>query len=731
MNSGVEKEEVSPRIAGLIARMSLQEKLQQLTAASPNGNRRLGIPNLRAGECAHGLCVAEATSFPQPLALGSTWDPDLLERIGTVIAREARAVGIHQCFAPMLGLARDPRWGRVEESFGEDPHLVSRLGVAFIRGLQGMDAERLGRDRIVATPKHFVADGEPLRGANGAAMEISEGTLRETHMLPFEAAILEARAESIMPAHHALNRVPCHANRWLLHDIIREEWGFDGLVVSDCLDISKLYKFSEDSRHDVAASYGEAARLALEAGIDQELAPPQIPWNDAPRCWGKFLEDEIAAGRVTLAAIDHAVANVLRTKLRLGLLDDPDEIGNISAALDTKAAPAAATGAVDYDPWPQMLKDGELEAGLGRRQNWKDVLHDPAHAALALESARKAIVLLKNEGRALPLDRARIKRIAVIGPNAEAMRLGGYSTPQPKHFVSVLDGIRKAAGGSVEVAYAHGCNLEDASSAEIPAAVDAARAADVAVLVLGNSEVCMGENNDRDNLDLPGGQQALVEAVHATGVPMVVVLLNGGPLTIRWLHDHVPAILEGWYLGQETGTAVADVLFGRVNPGGRLPVSVPLHIGQVPCYYNELPASGTHQIFQSRYGCLYPFGHGLSYTTFRCGGLRPEKKTIGKTQMTRVRVTVTNTGDCAGDEVVQLYIHDDHASVVRPIKELKGFQRITLQAGESREVAFPVGFKQFRFWKNGQWIVEAGTFTLTVGPDSASGASCTLAVEKD
>lgn len=720
----------------LLRQMSLEEKLRQLAIGSPNGNLRLGIPTLRCGEVLHGVCHPGCTSFPQALALAATWDPGLIEEMAAVIAREARAVGIQIAFSPMLALGRDARWGRIEESYGEDPCLVSRMGVAFVQGLQGRGPRRFDREHIMATPKHFVADGEPLRGLNGSAVDITMAGLRELHLRPFEAVVKEAGAGAIMPAHHALNRVPCHANRWLLRDLLADEWGFDGLIVSDCLDIPKLWAFGEagyswmHSQHRVARDTTEAGVLALRAGVDMELGGD---WNGM--CYGRKMLEAIERGEVPdgRKLVHRAARNVLLAKLRLGLFDD----GRPVQPEDDPLGQAGSTGIRDgKEEYALRVAAGEVPIAPAPQAKPEDVLNRPEHDALARKVAQRAIVLLKNEGPLLPLDPARLKRIAVIGPNATERVLGGYSTGQPKYYVSVLDGIREACAGKAEVVHARGCSITiedgtrtlggwgkpvDDDRSGIPAAVEAARGAGVAVVVLGGNRGTCGENTDADSIDFTAAQQQLIRDVHATGTPVVLVTLHGRPNNLEWAAENVPAILEGFYLGQECGRALADVLFGVVNPGGKLPVAIPRSTGQIPCLYNALWSSGIplYAGNSRRSEPLFPFGFGLSYTRFEIRDLalsRPRMRAGGRTLLS---ATVTNTGDRDGDEVVQMYITDDFASLVRPMRELRAFKRLALKPGESARVTFPITFEELKFWSDGQWIVEPGTFQVWIGNSSA------------
>jgi len=701
-------------VSDLMAHMTLQEKILQLLENPPNGVPRLGIPDLRWGEVLHGVVTDGATSFPQAIAMGSTWDPALIREMGGVVAQEARAVGIDQGYAPMLGLARDPRWGRVEESYGEDPYLTTQLGVAYIEGLQGMGADRLDANHIMATPKHFVADGEPWAGANGEDYETSERTLREVYMPPFEAAVKVAHTASLMPGHHAINGVPSHANAWLLQEVLRKEWGFNGFTVSDMGDIPKLY-----DGHHYARSYEDAAAMALNAGVDQELEGGSIADHVYAKSFGQALQD----GKISMATLDGAVSRVLHAKIRLLGLAKPSE------KTSTAAADEAVLNHKGYDDvFAKMVAEGkETTLAANRRPGYEAVLNDPAHDRLALRVAQEALVLLKNEGGVLPLDKAKTKHILVVGPLAETVNLGGYSTGKPKFYVNAVDGIKAELGTGASVSFEPGCTIVGGTQEQLQAAVAAAKDADVVIAVVGHSRAQLGENHDRDSLDLPGRQEQLVEAMQATGKPLVVVLNNGAPFALPWIHDHVPAVIESWYLGQSYGTALAQVLFGEVNPSGRLNVSFPVSLGQSPSYYNHPVLTGPilyeaeKENFPYPFGqsnVLWPFGYGLSYTTFRYDKVSVSAPSIGKGDVAQVEVTITNSGRRAGDEVVQMYLHQDYTSLKEPLEELKGFARVSLGPGESRTVSFPIGFEQVKFWKDGQWRMEPGDLNIMIGSSS-------------
>jgi beta-glucosidase len=629
-----------------------------------------------------------------PMALASTWDPELLERIMSAAAAEARARGCQQVLSPVLDLARDPRWGRTEETYGEDPYLVSRLGVAAIRGYQG-PALPLAPGKVFATAKHFAAHGPNEGGVNTAPASFGERLLREELLAPFQAAITEAHPYAVMPSYNEIDGVPAHQNRWLLHDVLRGEWGFPGLVVSDYFAIKQL-----QDRHGTAADLAEAARRSLLAGVDIELPDPDA---------FPTLVEQVKDGRVSLAAIDTAVARVLRAKFLAGLFEEP------------------------------FVDPAQAEAAT----------NTPEHQALALDAARRAIVLLKNESGLLPLDRQHVKTLAVIGPNAKGVHLGGYSR-EPGRGVDVLEGVTRAAGKGVRVVYSEGVAITEGvdwwadkvvmgdpakNRARIQQAVAVARGADVVLLVIGTNESTSREAwedthlGDVTDLDLQSQQQELVDAVRATGKPVVVLLLNGRPLSITRVAETVPAILEGWYLGQEGGTAVGEVLFGDVNPGGKLPISFPRHVGQLPIYYSRKPTSFRPYLDRTR-DPLFAFGHGLSYTTFEYGGLTVSPASIGPAGDATVTVTVRNSGKRAGDEVVQLYVRDVVASVTRPRRALKGFRRVTLGPGESREVSFRLTPAELSLLDaDGRRVVEPGTFEVMVGgrPDQLATAKLEVA----
>ncbi len=730
------------RAADLVKRMTLEEKVDQLAGGrrkargeeSPEANQvfealgklyredsqvsaheaaaarnaaqhyllertRLGIPMIFMGEALHGFMAYGSTSFPQVLGLASTWDPELVQQAFNAAADEMASAGVNQAFTPVLDLARDPRWGRTEETYGEDPYLVSRMAVAAVNGLQGT-TWMIDRHHVMATMKHFAAHGQPESGTNTAPANFSERDLRETFLVPFRAAVQEAHVGSVMASYNEIDGIPSHVNPWLLDKVLRQEWGFRGYVASDGGGLQMLVQ-----THHVAADFAEAARKALAAGVDFDLSDGAVY---------QTLVDQVRSGKVPEAELDRAVLRVLEAKFRLGLFENPF---------------------VDPD-YAQKITNS------------------PEHQQLAFKVAQKSIVLLKNDKNLLPLDLKTVKTIAVIGPNAADVHLGGYSRdPGPGNQVSILDGIRKRAGTGVKVLYAEGCKITTgkqgwsgwyenkvtqpdpkAEVETIRAAAAVARQADVAIVVVGENESTNreawseGHLGDRDSLDLLGSQEALIRAVVETGKPTVVLLINGRPLSINYVKENVPAILEGWYLGEQGGTAAAAVLFGDVNPGGKLPISFPRSVGQLPDFYDHKPSRNRSYLFSSREP-LFPFGYGLSYTQFRFENVRVEPKMILLAGSTKVSVDITNTGSRAGDEVAQLYIHQRVASVTRPVMALRGFKRVSLEPGQKVTVDFtltPEDLSLIDF--NMKRVVEPGTFDLMVGPSSAETTSVALEV---
>ncbi len=650
---------------------------------------RLSVPVLFHEEGLHGYAARDATSFPQAIALASSWDPDLLTRVFTIAGREIRARGVHMVLAPVVDVARDPRWGRIEETYGEDPYLVSQLGVAAVRGFQG-DALPLGPGKLFATLKHMTGHGQPEGGTNVGPASISERTLREVFFPPFAAAIHSAHALNVMPSYNEIDGIPSHGNYWLLHDILRGEMGFTGAVVSDYEGIEQLVTL-----HHVEPDWVHAAARALHAGVDSDL-PDGAAYAKLP--------EALAQGLVTQEQIDTAVRRMLRMKFLAGLFENP--------YADAKAAQAITNNA---------------EA-----------------RALALEAARKTTVLLKNDGT-LPLHN--VKTLAVVGPNAAKVDLGGYSNV-PAHTVSILQALQARA----KVVTAEGVRItdkgdwysddvkladRDANLARIKEAVEVARGADEIVLVIGSNSAVSREGwdkathlGDRADIGLIAQQQELAQAMFALGKPVVVVLINGAPLSIPEVADKANALLEAWYPGQEGGTAVAEILFGDVNPGGKLPLTIARSLGQLPMYYNQKPTAHRGYLFDTTQP-LFPFGFGLSYTTFEIGEPQVSAARIKAGDPVNVTVSVKNTGKVAGDEVVQLYLHDVVSSVTRPVKELKGFRRVTLAPGESKTVQFTLDREAFAVWNQDmKRVVEPGAFEIMAGPNSVDLKTTTLEVTR-
>ncbi len=665
--------------------------MAELTNAIQNffaENSRLGIPVFFHEECLHGHAARDGTSFPQPIALGATFNPDLIEKIFAMTAAETRARGAHQALTPVVDVARDPRWGRVEETYGEDAFLVSQLGIAAVRGFQG-DARFKNRDRVIATLKHFAAHGQPESGMNCAPVNVSERVLRETFLFTFKEAIQRAGALSVMASYNEIDGVPSHANQWLLRDVLRKEWKFKGFVVSDYYSIWELHHRPDTHGHFIARDKSQACELAVKAGVNIEFPEPDCYLHLVELVRKKVLKE---------SQLDELIAPMLFWKFQMGLFEDP------------------------------YVDPNETEKIVGSN----------AHRKLALQAARESITLLKNENNVVPLDLKKIKTIAVIGPNANRSLLGGYSGA-PKHDVTVLDGIKAKVGNRAKVLYSEGCKITVGGSwqqdevvasdpnedrKQIAEAMQVANQADVIVLAIGGNEQTSREAwnlkhmGDRASLELVGRQNELVQTMLATGKLVIVFLFNGRPLSIVEVAKNVPAIFECWYLGQECGHAVADVLFGDFNPGGKLPITFPRSAGHLPAFYNYKPSARRGYLFDN-VSPLFAFGFGLSYTTFEFKNFRLKKKKIRAKDSTQVLVDVTNTGRRAGTETVQLYIRDLVSSATRPVKELKGFQKIELQPGETKTVALDITPESLAFFDiNMKYVVEPGDFEIMVGSSS-------------
>ena len=722
---------IDERVEDLLGRMTLEEKIAQMNMNGmgeyrqlPHGagvvespfisvqeiarmssetkryareNTRLGIPPIQIGECLHGQLAMGATIFPQAIAQGSTWNPALVERMASVIALEASASGVDQALSPLFDLAREPRYGRTEECYGEDPYLVARMGVAFVEGMQGKAeytrVHGIAPGKLMCTAKHFASYSVPAGGINLAPSSLGEREMRTLHLYPFEKVVKDANVCAVMPSYNEVDGMPAHSNRWLLTDVLRGEWGFDGYVFTDYGGLSQLHNF-----HHVAADASEAAVMGINAGVDLEAARPDAYAR---------LSDLVKAGKVKEEQIDAAVRRILRAKFMAGLFDKP------------------------Y-PDPERLSE---------------VVHRPEHVALALEVAQESAVLLKNDSALLPLDASKLKSLAVIGPNADQVQYGDYTyTRDNRSGVTILQGLRDRLGSRVQINYAKGCNITGSDRSGIAEAVEAASKSDVAVVVLGETSVILsglgwgvglGENEPRDpfvsgegydltSLDPPGVQRELLQAVCATGKPVVLVMVHGRPWSIDWEKDHVPAILEAWYPGEQGGNAIAGILLGDVNPSGRLNCSVPRSVGHLPVTYDYKPSArginrepgtpekpGRDYVFSSP-APLFAFGHGLSYTTFEYSDLKIDNNASAKT--VRVSVNVRNTGRRDGKEVVQLYVNDRVSSVTTPQKMLKGFDKIELKAGEQKTVTFDLPYDELALWNASmQRVVEPGEFAVMIG----------------
>jgi beta-glucosidase len=682
--------------AGSLLFVTDPAEINRLQRLAVEGNR-LGIPLLFGFDVIHGL----RTILPVPIAMAASWDPETIERGQSVAAREARAVGIHWTFAPMVDIARDPRWGRIVEGAGEDPYLGAAVAVAQVRGFQGGE---LGTpDHVIAGPKHFAGYGAALGGRDYDEVNLSDSDLWNVYLPPFKATV-DAGTGNVMTAYMDLNGIPATGNRWLFTEVLRETWGFGGFVVSDANAVRNLLT------HGFAADLTDAGARAVNAGVDMEMAISDPAYGHLP--------EALESGAASPQAVDASVRRVLEAKIRMGLFDAPY---------------------VDED-------------------RAREVLADPAHRDVARIAAERSAVLLRNEGNLLPLDAARLSSIAVIGPLADSKR----DTIGPWVFdfdldetVTVLEGIRAKAGEEVRVDHARGVRVvqrvfpsmfdmfgrnrpEDPEGfdeeAEFQQAVDLAREADVAVVVAGEWQNMIGEAASRSSLELPGRQLELLQAVVETGTPVVLLVMNGRPLDLRWPAEHVPAVLDIWYPGTQGGSAVANLLFGEVSPGGKLPFSWPRTVGQVPMVYahtrSHEPENQARRYWDEASTPLFPFGYGLSYGRFEYADLTVDQPAITTAGTVTVSVEVTNTTRREADEVVQLYLHQRHGSASRPVRELKGFQRVTLAAGQSRTLQFPVGPNERRYWNAAVrgWVTDSSTFDVWVGGDSTAQLSTTFEV---
>lgn len=657
---------------------------------------RLGIPVMFHEESLHGNQAKDATNFPVALALGSSWNEKLLSEIYTVIAEEVRLRGGHQVLAPVLDLARDPRWGRTEECLGEDTYLVSRLGVAEIEAYQGgKRVDKIPARHVISTLKHFGIHGASEGGLNVSPNFTDERTAREVYFPPFEAAVKEAGALGLMPCYNELSGIPAHANKWLLSDLLRKEWGFKGVIVSDYNAIQDLVTL-----HKVAKDAQDAAVWALKSGVDIET----------PNAWGyKMIPDLIKKGKLTTADLDAAVARILTAKFRLGLFENP-----------------------------------YTDAEEARR-----VVGSDANRKVAYKAATESMILLKNNNSILPLQKGKYKKIAIVGPNADRCILGGYSNT-PKQTITPWQSLKNKLGNDVELVYTEGVRLTDkgdwfsdtkdiqaTSSADnaprMAEAMEKCKDADLILYFGGSNEAIFREgwaNNhlgDMTDIDLFGEQNELIKRLKTFNKPLVGFVFTGSPLACKTLDDNAEALVQCWFLGQETGDAVADLIVGNINPSGKLPITIPRSVGHIPAYYSYKPSARRGYAFEE-VKPLYAFGHGLSYTNFKYATPSVSAPSIKKNQTIQVSVSVTNTGNREGAEVVQLYIRDVVSSITRPVKELKDFKKITLKAGETQVVSFTITPDKLSFYNlNKQKIVEAGTFEVMIG--TASDSTQTVAFE--
>ena len=659
---------------------------------------RLHIPLIFGLDVIHGF----QTIFPVPIAMAASWDPSIVEQAQAIAAEESRAAGVHWTFAPMVDIARDPRWGRIVEGAGEDPYLGSAMAAAQVRGFQG---EYIGApNHIVACVKHFAGYGAAEGGRDYEAADISDDQLWNVYFPPFHSAV-KAGTGTLMSAYMDLNGVPASGNKWLLHDVLRDQWHFQGFVVSDADAVKDL------KTHGFAMDGADAAVRAFDAGVNMEMAV-------GSNVYGTYLPSALAQGHITTAQIDDAVRPILETKIRLGLFEHP--------YVDEAIA--------------------------------KQVIGDPDHRTQARRAAERSAVLLRNESNLLPLKPSAYKRIAVIGPLADSKWdvQGAWTFANDvNENVTVLSGIRDQAVPGTEIEYAQGAQIsrkfpspfaglmrgkrpdvwnEDKAKTEFTKAVQAASDSDLALLVMGESQDMSGEMASRESLDLPGRQEQLLEAVVATGKPVVLILLNGRPLNITWAAAHVPAILEAWYPGTQAGNAIADVLFGKAVPGGKLPFTWPRDVGQVPFFYahtlSHSPQKQGTRYWDEESTPLFPFGFGLSYTTFEFSNLQVTRPQISKGEGQQVAVDVENTGDIPGDEVVQLYIHQQYGSSSRPVRELKGFRRVSLRPHEKETVKLLLTKEDLTYWTSAtkSWVQDASTFDMWAGADSTAALHATFSV---
>lgn len=672
------------------------DKIATYSEAADNYLRtktRLGIPAIQIAECLHGQMALGTTIFPQALGLGCTWNPSLIREMASVIAEEASLSGVDQALSPLFDLARDPRYGRVEECYGEDPYLVKEMGKAFVIGMQGEPEQTrkgLESGKLACTAKHFVAYSVPEAGINIAPTYVGERNLRELHFVPFKSVVEEANIYSLMPGYHEVDGIPVHGNRWLLTDVLRNEWKFSGYVFSDYGAIGMM-----DGFHYTTANKGESAIQALQAGVDLE-APDRYAFGEIERL--------VEEGKIDEAVVDTAVARILRVKFKMGLFDRPYK----------------------------------------KAKKLSERVHKQSSINLAQKIAEESIVLLKNDNSLLPLNKSNLHKIAVIGPNADKVQFGDYSvTKNNAYGTTVLQGIKNYVGDDIDVVYTEGCGITRLSKDGFGEAARLAKESDVVVLVLGGTSIIYsgigwgdqnskevntcGEGLDRNELNFPGVQKELLEVVTAQGKPVVLVMVNGRPYTIQEEVKKVGAVLEAWYPGEKGGDAVSRILFGEVNPSGKLSMTFPKTEGHIPMYANHKPSAkgyyrnpgtperpGRDYVFSSP-NPLFCFGYGLSYTTFEYSGLKIEKN-INPEGDLRIICTLKNAGKVKGAEVVQLYVRDKVSSVTTPVKALKGFSKVELNPGETKEVTMILKSEDLRLWNaDMKFVLEPGEFEIYVG----------------
>jgi beta-glucosidase len=627
---------------------------------------RLGIPILFIEEGLHGYEGFGSTSFPIPLQLAAAWDTALVYKIGRIIATETRAHGVNMILGPVLCLPRDPRWGRVEETYGEDPYLAALNGVAMVKGLQGKNLS--DPDAVISEPKHFAVHGIPEAGSNTSPVSIGEREARSTFLYVFEKAIREGGAMGVMAAYHEMDGIPCAVNKWLLTDILRKEWGFQGFVLSDLGAIRMTL-----NEHKVAKDTSDALAQTFKAGMNMQF------YDFTHNAFQRGMMEALKNNSLSKEDLNKAVADVLKVKFLLGLFENP----YIDPTLKAK------------------------------------VFHTTQSQELALKAAQQSICLLKNEKQLLPLNK-NINKLAVIGPLATSTYLGGYSNKDGKG-ISILEGLKQRAGNGLNVSFEKGYVTDSCQFQPelMQKSIDLVKNSDVAIVVLGEDPKVVGEGKDRANIDLDECQMNLIKAVYETGKPVVVVLFNGRPLTISWIAKNIPAIVETWFSGEKGGLAIADILLGNVNPSGKLPMTFPRSMGQVPYYYNHKPTS-RHKYVDEEKTPLFPFGHGLSYTTFEYSDIQVSPSKIPVNGTSTVSVKIRNTGKVEGAEVVQLYVRDEVGSVTTPVIALKGFNRINLKPGESGIVSFKIGSEHLSLWnREMKQVVEPGEYKIMVGSSSS------------